>query len=425
MANQNSSNLDGVLCYLKPGTRKWAPLDKFAFMKLNGEDMELEPDGPLSPEHHKSLSDSKQYVNDMLSAALQLPNLSFFAGSGTSLGEVGGPSMWDLWRHSMWENPDSKEGDADWTQLSNAAIDVCDKVGYIERENPNIEHFLSLCDAYLLFSDDNVVRQFLINTKAVILNACSKFLERSESDISSYLNLLQKLARRRVRDPRLKVFTTNYDMCFETASSELGMMLVDGFSYTRNRRFDGRYFNYDVVRRDNENHEFVEGIFQLFKLHGSVSWGRADSEIFESFDVSPENVALIYPAKGKYQQAFIQPHLELFSRFIEALRVPNSCLLVSGFGFNDDHLAEPIVSAIKSNPSLKLIIGDFKAATHIANSGEHGSSSYWSELAELSANGYDIHFINVSFRQFVSFVPNLRALSPAEQLAKAVKQAGK
>lgn len=425
MATQDNPNLDGVLCYLKPGTRKWAPLDELAFISLYGAEMELDLDAALSPEHLKWLADSKQYVNDMLSAALQLPNLSFFAGSGTSLGEVGGPSMWDLWRLSMWDNPDSKEDDAEWAQLSDAAIDVCDKVGYRERENPNIEHFLSLCDAYLMFNDDDAVRRLVIDTKTVILDACSKFLELSENDISSYLGLLQKLARRRVRDPRLKVFTTNYDMCFETASSELGMMLVDGFSYTRNRRFDGRYFNYDVVRRDNENHEFVEGVFQIFKLHGSVSWERADGEIFESFGVSPENVALIYPAKGKYQQAFIQPHLELFSRFIEVLRVPNSCLLVSGFGFNDDHLAEPIVSAIKSNPSLKLIIGDFKAATHIANSGENGSSSYWSELAELSANGYDIHFINVSFSQFVSFVPNLRALSPAEQLAKAVKQAGK
>lgn len=425
MADQNNPNLDGVLCYLKPGASKWAPLDKPAFISLYAAEMELDPDAPLSQEHLKWLSDSKQYLNDMLSAALQLPNLSFFAGSGTSLDEVGGPSMWDLWRLSMWKNPDSKEDEAEWAQLTNAATDVCDKVGYQERDNPNIEHFLSLCDAYLLFNDDGAVSQFLIDTKSVILEACSIFLERPESDISAYYGLLQKLARRRVRDPRLKVFTTNYDMCFETAGSELGMMLVDGFSYTRNRRFDGCYFNYDVVRRDNENHEFVEGVFQLFKLHGSVSWQRVDSEIYERFDVSPEHVALIYPAKGKYQQAFIQPHLELFSRFIEALRTPNSCLLVSGFGFNDDHLAEPIVSAIKSNPSLKLIIGDFKAATHIANSGENGSSSYWVELAELSANGYDIHCINASFSQFVSFVPNLRALSPAEQLAKAVKQAGK
>ena len=96
-----------------------------------------------------------------------------------------------------------------------------------------------------------------------------------------------------------------------------------------------------------------------------------------------------------------------------------------GFGFNDDHLSEPMVSAIKSNPSLKLIIADSKAATHILNDGKNGSSQYWAELAELSSNGYDIHFINSTFSDFVRLIPHLRALSPAEQLAKAVKQAGK
>jgi hypothetical protein len=192
----------------------------------------------------------------------------------------------------------------------------------------------------------------------------------------------------------------------------------------RARRFDGRYFNYDVVRRDNDNHEFVEGVVQLFKLHGSVSWERSGNDIFECVNPSPESAALIYPAKGKYQQAFIQPHLELLSRFIEALRTPNNCFLMSGFGFNDDHLSGPVVSAIKSNPSLKLIIADFKAATHIENSGKNGSSPYWVDLAKLASNGYDIHFINSSFSEFVKLIPNLRALSPAEQLAKAVKRAG-
>ncbi|MCG7966966.1 MAG: SIR2 family protein [Candidatus Thiodiazotropha taylori] len=426
MAAQDNLSLDGVMAYLKPSASKWAPLDENAYKTLYGEDMaDAEPNGQLSAEEKKWLADSRQDLNEMLSASLQLPNLAFFAGSGTSLGEVGGPSMWDLWCKSMWANPEAREGDADYGKLTDVATSVCTKVRYVERENPNIEHFLSQCDGFLLFSDDDEVSKFVVEVKKTILAACSSFIGAPNSDISAYSGLLQKLARRRVRDPRLKVFTTNYDMCFETAGSELGMMLVDGFSYTRVRRFDGRFFNYDVVRRDNDNHEFVEGVVQLYKLHGSVSWERSENEIYECVSPSAENAALVYPAKGKYQQAFIQPHLELLSRFIEALRTQNNCLLMSGFGFNDDHLSEPIVSAIKSNPSLKLIIADFKVATHIQNAGTNGSSPYWIELADLSASGYDIHFINSSFSDFVKLIPHLRALSPAEQLAKAVKLAGK
>ncbi|MCW8885332.1 MAG: SIR2 family protein [Motiliproteus sp.] len=423
MTNKDNQSLDGQLAYLKPNSHDWKPLTGISHNIISGQEAGTE----LAPEDQKKIADSKQYISDMLSGALQLPNLSFFSGSGASLAEVKGPSMWELWVQSMWAKPEAKEGKDGYDELAENAAKVCETVRYSELENPNIEHFLSQCDAYLLFNDDEEVSSFIVQVKKTILEACTSFLDDPNSDTSAYTSLLQKLARRRVRDPRLKVFTTNYDMCFETAASELGMMIVDGFSYTRNRRFDGRYFNYDVVRRDNESHEFVEGIFQLYKLHGSVSWERKDNVIYEKDTPDPANAALIYPAKGKYQQAFVQPHLELFSRFIEALRTPNNCLIVAGFGFNDDHLSEPIISAIKSNPSLKLIVADYAAASQVsrAKGNEGGVSPYWKELAELAASGHDIHLINSSFSGLVKLIPHLRALSPAEQLAKAVKQAGR
>ncbi|RWU17260.1 SIR2 family protein [Pseudomonas alkylphenolica] len=308
--------------------------------------------------------------------------------------------------------------------LTQQARQVMEAVRYLETTNPNIEHFLSQCDAYLAFNDDATVKVFVSDVKAVILDACSAFLRAPAADISAYRQLLQKLARRRVRDPRLKVFTTNYDMCFETAASDLGMMTIDGFSYTRRRRFDGRHFSYDIVRRETEGHEFAEGVFQLLKLHGSVSWSRDGKEIYEDAAPTPANACLIYPAKGKYQQAFLQPHLELLSRYLEFLRQPNSCLIVAGFGFNDDHLSEPIFSAIQSNPSLKLILCDFQCIMHLHNRGFHGSSDYWGRFHDLARRGLDIHFISGSFSDLVSHIPHLRTASPAEQLANAVKRLG-
>jgi hypothetical protein len=415
-------NLNGKLAYLKPKSNTWQPLSENSLLLLN--DPSENENRPLNDDEKKRLTQTKQHLNDILFKSLQLPNLTFFAGSGTSLAEVNGPSMWDLWRKSMWVEPASEEGQANFKKIDAEAKKVMSLVRYTEEINPNIEHFLSQCDAYLLFNENDVVQTFLIKVKKIILYECSSFIDLPSSDISAYESLLQKLARRRVRDPRLKVFTTNYDMCFETAASNLGMMVVDGFSYTRKRRFDGSYFNYDVVRRESESHEFVEGVMHLYKLHGSVSWVRDAGDIVESSSPSPEEAVLIYPAKGKYQQAFIQPHLELLSRFLEFLRKPNTCLIMAGFGFNDDHLSEPIISAIKSNPSLKLIVADYKAASHINNPSSE-TSRYWGDLAQLAYQGYDIHFVNSSFSDFVSLIPHLRALTPAEQLAKAVKQAGK
>ncbi|ROL68121.1 SIR2 family protein [Pseudomonas protegens] len=399
-------NRRGLQAYLAPGALAWSPLDEAAFTILKG----APPTDPLQ------ISSNRSALSDMLTAALQIPNLGFLAGSGTSLGAPGGPGMGDLWKRSMCET-------GTWT-LTELAGQVAGTVRYHETLNPNIEHFLSQCDAYLAFNDDAAVRAFVSDVKAIILDACSAFLRAPNADISAYRHLLQKLARRRVRDPRLKVFTTNYDMCFETAASDLGMMAIDGFSYTRRRRFDGRHFTYDIVRREAEGHEFAEGVFQLLKLHGSVSWSRDGKEIYEDAAPTPANACLIYPAKGKYQQAFLQPHLELLSRYLEFLRQPNSCLIVAGFGFNDDHLSEPIFSAIQSNPSLKLILCDFQCITHLHNRGYHGSSDYWGRFHDLAKRGFDIHFISGSFSDLVSHIPHLRTASPAEQLANAVKRIG-
>jgi len=400
------ANRKGLQAYLAPGASDWAPLNEEAYNVLKGE----------PPSDPSRIISNRTALSDMLAAALQVPNLGFLAGSGTSLGAPGGPSMGDLWRRSM-----CTPGSGDPTE---AAARVMHVVRYKEIINPNIEHFLSQCDAYLAFNKDAIVEGFVSKVKAVILDACSAFLRAPNADISAYRQLLQKLARRRVRDPRLKVFTTNYDMCFETAASDLGMMAIDGFSYTRRRRFDGKHFSYDIVRRELEGHEFAEGVFQLLKLHGSVSWSREGNYIYEDTAPTPANACLIYPAKGKYQQAFLQPHLELLSRYLEFLRQPNSCLIVAGFGFNDDHLSEPIFSAIQSNPSLKLILCDFHCITHLHNRGHHGSSNYWGLLHDLAKRGLDIHFISGSFSDLISHIPHLRTASPAEQLANAVRRLG-
>jgi hypothetical protein len=411
----HDADISGELAFFDLDTKTWRSLSESCFKLLN--DTQSIDDKALD-----EIKESKQHVQNILSSALKLPNVTFFSGSGASLGEVGGPSMSDLWKRSMWVDPDAQPDEEDYGVLHQEADYVLNQVNYQNIKNPNIEHFLSQCEAYLQFNDDSRVVDYVRDVKETIVDECTYFLDEESSDISPYQTLLQKLARRRVRDPRLNVFTTNYDICYETAASNLGMMIVDGFSYSRLRQFNGKYFDYDVVKRDDDNHEFVEGVFKLFKLHGSVSWKRVGETIVESKDVKPDDVALIYPAQGKYQQAFIQPYLELLSRFLQSLREPNNCLIISGFGFNDNHLSEPILSAIKSNPSLKLVIADYSAHQHIFNDGNNGSSVYWKSLYELALHGYDIHFINASFSQLVSLVPNLKAISPAEQLVSALKK---
>lgn len=413
MTQEEQFSINGQCVFRKAGSSSWTPLTEDACQALKAI---MGDKSAITDREKLQISEAKQELNELLLTALQMPNLSLFAGSGASRGDVGGPSMADLWEKSVQVvSADGKSVDFG---------EIAKTVNYLETNDQNIEHLLSQCDAYLSFNNSDVeITNFVRDVKRVILDECSSFIGKDGNDLSAHEVILQKLARRRARDPRLSIFTTNYDMCFETAASNLGMMVVDGFSYSRNRRFDGRYFNYDFVYRDESSNEFADGVFQLYKLHGSVSWERIDGNIYESLHPRPENAALIYPAKGKYQQSFIQPHLEMLSRFLDLLRRPNGCLLITGFGFNDDHLSEPIISAIKSNPSLRLVIVDFNAYGNILAS-RYSSSPYWKDLSDLCSSGFDVSFINGSFKQLADMIPNLRALSPAEKLFKAVKSAG-
>ncbi len=155
----------------------------------------------------------------------------------------------------------------------------------------------------------------------------------------------------------------------------------------------------------------------LHKLHGSVNWARKnDGAIHQETTPSPEEACLIYPAAGKYQQSFTQPYLESMAQYLAAIREPNSCVIVAGFGFNDDHLGEPLLAAMASNPHLRTIVVDSSADKHLS-----GNSRHWARLAQLSSQGEDVWFVAADFGQFAQLIPDLKSLSPAESLTKAIQ----
>lgn len=125
---------------------------------------------------------------------------------------------------------------------------------------------------------------------------------------------------------------------------------------------------------------------------------------------------LPYPARGKYQQSFTQPHLESMAQYLAVVREPNTCVLVAGFGFNDDHLAEPLLAAARSNPHLRLIIVDPDSKTKTEN-----GNAYWTQFAQLSVLGEDIWFIAAGFSDFSQMIPDLKSLTPADTLMRAIQ----
>lgn len=344
-----------------------------------------------------------------LLSSLQMQNLLILSGLGTSR-HVDGPDMRDLWEACV-------------SGGSEAAAPTLESVRYgkVEGER-NIEELLSRCDAVLQV-DPNVPRiaEFRSHAIETILKLCRQ--PGSDSDrLDLHREFLRRLSRRRARDPRLKLFTTNYDRCFEVAAGSLGLVVVDGFSFSEPRRFDPRFFDYDIVTRNYGSEDsltLIPGLFRYYKLHGSVDWRLIRGAIVVDPQVEAQDAALIYPASSKFRASYQQPHLELTAQYLSALRQPNTCLVVVGFGFNDEHLSEPIIAALESNPHLRVVIvspgGEAKT--------ERDSGNYaWSRLTTLAARGADVAFVGATFQAFVPLIPDLRAMSPADQLVDAVKR---
>lgn len=390
---------------------------------------ELKPNVPVGTDTDKEqkivaeAKAAKEDLKNFLLSSLQMQHVVVLAGSGTSLGPITkGPSMRTLWDYCVNANPGT--GAATQT-VSPAAAKVIADIGYdTAAEKENIEALLSRCEAYLQVNTSADVTTFITESKKVILDKCSEFIDLADANqLAAHRTFLHRLSRRRVRDSRLKLFTTNYDLCFETAAGKQGLVVLDGFSFTQPRQFDPRFFLYDIVRRPTTGDEVgtpLEGVFHIYKLHGSVNWSRkAENEIEVEPKPTPDSACLIYPAKGKYQQSYVQPHLELVSQYFSVLREPNTCLIVTGFGFNDDHLSEPILAAVRTNPHLRLIIVNPSADDLTARPKE--KNKYWETLFSLTKQGEDVWLINANFGDFAEMIPDLKSLTPAQRLTRDIK----
>jgi len=384
------------------------------------------PEGTGSDEEQKLLAASKGAKDELKSfllSSLQMQHVVVLAGSGTSLGpDTKGPSMWALWDYCINDNP----GSGTVARVTSPkAAKVIDEIGYdLATMGENIESLLSRCEAYLQVKSSADVSSFVTESKKVILEKCSEFIDPADpSQLAAHRTFLHRLSRRRVRDSRLKLFTTNYDLCFEIAAGKQGLVMLDGFSFTQPRQFDPRFFLYDIVRRPSTGDDIgtpLEGVFHMYKLHGSVNWSRkADNEIVVEQDPSPNSACLIYPARGKYQQSYVQPHLELISQYFSVLREPNTCLIVIGFGFNDDHLSEPILAAVRTNPHLRLIVVNPSADSLTQQSFEQ--NKYWGAMFDLAKQGEDVWLIKARFGDFAEMIPDLKSLTPAQRLTRDIK----
>jgi hypothetical protein len=343
-------------------------------------------------------------------------NLVVLTGLGASRcvkdkdGKQAAPTMGDLWEAAK------KKADKNFDPIKA-------KVRYVTPSyGDSIEVLLSHCLMSEKLQPDKMVEGFIADTEKLIVEMCG-FVDRA-ANLHVHETFLRQVGRRSTRLPRLRLFTTNYDLCFERAASNCRFIVTDGFSHLHPSEFDGTYFGYDLVRRDNnrETPDFIPNVFHLYKLHGSLDWGNDSGRISKSS--KPAKPLIIYPRENKFALSYDQPFLEMMSRFQSALRAPNTGLLVIGFGFNDPHLAQPILAAIQSNVQLKSLIvsPSLQEATDSKNNKYNEVLGHISRL--ISERDWRLGMLGCSFEDFVPLLPDLVAATEDEEHQARLRKVG-
>lgn len=349
-----------------------------------------------SKEPQKAKAAAKLHFTEML----QAKNLIVLAGLGSSLYIDDAPKMSDLWKAvSEIESFDNIKGN--------------DKVKYNpDHGEENVEEFLSKCHLYNTLHDGDI-KDFIKEAEKIIAEKCD--FVKSSSNLEHHETFLRRIARRSTKLERTKIFTINYDLCFEKAAQDIDFVVIDGFSYNSPRQFGSNYFNYDFVKRSEniETPQFIPNVFHLYKLHGSINWTRKNGQIKQTS--KRDNPLLIYPRSTKYETSYKPPFLEMMGHFQSSLRKGSLALLVIGFGFNDEHITQPLLSALRSNIDLKIMIVD--------PSIKESDNKTKKEICKLQNSGDSrIALLEAKFEQFSELMPDLSAASEEEKHRQRIKE---
>lgn len=163
------------------------------------------------------------------------------------------------------------------------------------------------------------------------------------------------------REAPLELFTTNYDLLFETAFEQMGVPFFDGFVGANSPFFVVE----SVEAEDTPQFEDVyppRSWTRLWKVHGSVGWqllkdstGRVDI-VRITGNTKPDASAqlVIYPSRDKYMDSRKLPFIAYMDRLRHFLTGGEVLLVVVGYSFGDQHLNEVLIQSLRANSRLAV-----------------------------------------------------------------------
>lgn len=261
-----------------------------------------------------------------------------------------------------------------------------------EKNVENIEDTLSFLRGMLAVSKGGDVRGLqecdLIELQKLICNVIVSKLDVRLPNLETPYHKLGNWIRSIDRKTAIEVFTTNYDLLTEQAFDDLEIPYFDGFIGSRKAFFDLRAVEDSLIPLHWT---------RLWKIHGSINWYQDTEEnlkkVYRSSDVKKNASHLIYPSHLKYEESRKMPYLALIDQLNRFIRKKSALLILSGYSFNDGHLNDAIINALKSNPTamvLGLMFGTYKCGEAEPNAG----AERYPEAYRLAKNQHNLNIWN-------------------------------
>jgi hypothetical protein len=202
------------------------------------------------------------------------------------------------------------------------------------------------------------------------------------------------------RNPRLSVITSNYDMLIEYACSFLRIRCTTGFAGGLTRGWNWKAVQ-DGLNQCRVSREGSRGMVltsplprvELFKVHGSINRftmvnQQIECDLWTNGPPSGLERDVAVPGDLKYEQYAIN-NMDTVSH---AMRVENeaSAFAMMGYGFNDPHLHQRIMSRVQTQDCPLVVLTMDLAPSEIATVRGMGSRVWFLVAPRVSGGGNDL-----------------------------------
>jgi hypothetical protein len=337
-------------------------------------------------------------VNDKLKNTIQDCNINFLLGSGlscpylTTLGNI----------ETLLTDLETRTLDADARRIIRVSIY---KRYFDDVIKKNIQ----------ILKDDVAARPVREQYQVFLSRLNAILLKRKVTLLSKEINL----------------FTTNIDIFLDKALEVLSLEYNDGFNGRFNPTFSLTNFKTSRFKKSLQYDKTAEvPVFNLLKLHGSLSWemdggcitfstdlkhvkqvedtplsvdhfvdvastatidtllgeipGKiADAET-DAFMKAYEHLLIVNPTQDKFKHTLMnETYYELLRLFNNELEKENTVLFVMGFSFADHHIREITLRAANSNPTLMIYVVAYSTGAMKDIYAHLGSNSIWNNNIEF------------------------------------------